>query len=244
MGHSLIISVRLLRSSQIEMSSHVPFVWMVLHFYHSHMEPVWPNRSRTGCMPPVNSQPFSYLPQKLWLYVSHMGHTATRVLPHSISSLQLTFCFVSVHLLFIRQLLALDFSQTLAVSGLHTNSANGLSLNRLSGENRIHMGAVIENVWFITKCWWGVASKQEHFFWNGTWNFVLEVGRILGACLLFAIRTLTYLCARAYCCGTITAGLRNFKTWSFRLILTTCQKVALTTVYILYIIVLQFYMYY
>lgn len=161
MGHSLIITVRLLRSSQIEMSSHVPFVWMVLHFYHSHMEPVWPNRSRTGCMPPVNSQPFSHLPQKLWLYVSHMGHTATRVLPHSISSLQLTSCFVSVHLLFIRQLLALDFSQTLAVSGLHTNSANGLSLNRLSGENRIHMGAVIENVWFITKCWWGVASKQE-----------------------------------------------------------------------------------
>lgn len=81
-----------------------------------------------------------------------MGHMTTRVLPHSTSSLQLTFCFVSVHLLFIRQLLALDFSQTFAVSGLYSDSANGLSLNRLSGENRIHMGAVIENVRFITNC--------------------------------------------------------------------------------------------
>lgn len=79
--------------------------------------------------------------------VSHMSQTTTTVLPHSISSLQPSFCFVFVHLLLIRQLLAPDFSQALAVSGLHTNSANGLSLNRLSGENSIHMEAVIENLW-------------------------------------------------------------------------------------------------
>ncbi len=57
MGTGVIITVRMLKSSQIEMSSHSPFVWMVLHFYHSHLEPVWPNCSRSGCMPPVNSQP-------------------------------------------------------------------------------------------------------------------------------------------------------------------------------------------
>lgn len=159
MGHSLIITVRMLRSSQIEMSSLMPFVWMVIHFYHLHMEPVWPNRSRTGSTPPVDSQPLIFLPQKLWLHVSHLGHRTTRFLPHSISSLQLSFCFVSVHLLFIRQLLALDFSQNLTVSGLHSNSANGLSLNRLSGENRIHMGVVTKNVLFITNCWWGVISQ-------------------------------------------------------------------------------------
>lgn len=40
MGRVLIITERMLRSSQIEMSSHMPFVWMALHFYHSQMEPV------------------------------------------------------------------------------------------------------------------------------------------------------------------------------------------------------------
>lgn len=93
MGRGLISTVRMLGSTQIEMSSHSPFVWMVLHFYHSHMEPVWPNGSRSGCMPPVNSQPLSYLPQKLRLYVSHRGHTTTRVLPRSSSSLQHSFLF-------------------------------------------------------------------------------------------------------------------------------------------------------
>lgn len=200
MGPGLIITVRMLRSSQIEMSSHMPFVWMVLHFYHSHMEPVWPNRSRTGCIPPVNSQPFSYLPLKPWLYVSHMGHTTTRVLPHCTSSLQLSFCYVSVHLLFIRQLLALDFSQTFAVSGLHSNSANGLSLNRLSGENRIHMGLVIENVLFITNCWWSVTSKQGKTLKRHSW-IVLEVGRMLDVCLLFSLSTYTFMCARLLLCN-------------------------------------------
>lgn len=192
MGPGLIITVRMLRSSQIEMSSHMPFVWMVLHFYHSHMEPVWPKRSRTGCMLPVTSQPSSYLPQELWLHVSHMGHTTTRVLPHSTSSLQLTFCFLSAHLLFIRQLFALDFSQTFTVSGLHSKSANGLLLNRLSGENEIRMGVVIENVRFITSCWWGVTSKQEEILkWNSR-NIVLQVGRMLDVCFLFAINTYTH----------------------------------------------------
>lgn len=120
MGPVLIITERMLRSSQIEMSSHMPFVWMALHFYHSHMEPVWPSRSRTGCTPPVNSQPPAYLPQRPWLYVSHMGRSTTRVLPHSTSSLQLTFCYVSAHLLFIRRPHALYFSQALAVSGLRS----------------------------------------------------------------------------------------------------------------------------
>lgn len=143
---------------------------MVFQFYHSHMEPVWPNRSRTGFRPPITSQPLSYLPHKLWLYVSHMGHMTTRVLPHSTSSLQLTFCFVSVHLLFIRQLFARDFSQTFAVSGLHWKSANGLSLNRLSGENRIHMGVVIETVWFMRNYWWGVACRQKKTLKWHSWN--------------------------------------------------------------------------
>lgn len=90
-----------------------------------------------------------------------MGHMTTRVLAHCTSSLQLTSCFVSVHLLFIRQLFVLDFSQTFTVSGLHSKSANGLSLSRWSGENRIHMEVVIENVQLIPNCWWGVTSKQE-----------------------------------------------------------------------------------
>lgn len=159
MRPGLIIIVRM---SQIEISSLMPFVWMVLHFYHSHMEPVWPNRSRTGFRSPITSQPLSYLPHELWLYVSRMGHMTTRVLPHSTSSLQLTFSFFfSVHLLFIRQLFVRDFSQTFVVSGLRSESANGLSLKRLSGENRTHMEVVIENVWFIRNRWWGVASKHE-----------------------------------------------------------------------------------
>lgn len=194
MRHGLIITVRLLRSSQIEMSSPMPFVWVVLHFYHPHMEPVWPEHSRTGCMPPLNSQPFGYLPQKRWLHVTHIGHATTRVLPHSISSLQLTFCFVSVHLLLIRQLLVHDFSQTLAVSRLHMNSANGLSLNRLSGENRIHMGTVIENVWFVMIWWWGVTSKQkEYTLQQNSWNFVVKVGRTMAACL-YLLLIHKYIC--------------------------------------------------
>lgn len=66
---------------------------------------------------------------------------ATQSLYHLYS---LLFCFLSVHLLFIRQLRALDFLQTLAISGRHTNSASGLLLNRLSSDNRFHVEAVIE----------------------------------------------------------------------------------------------------
>lgn len=76
----------------------------------------------------------------------HRGF-ATQSLYHFYSSL---FCFLSVHLLFIRQLRALDVPQTLAISGRHTNSASGLLLNRLSSDNRFHVEAVIEKV-FQTK---------------------------------------------------------------------------------------------
>ena len=113
-GLALIIIVKMLRSSQIEMSSHVPFVWMVLHFYHSHMEPVWPSHSRTVC------RPLTYLPLERLLCVTHTAHSTTRALPHCTSSLQLNLSFVSVHLLFITRLFALDFSQTSTVSGLHS----------------------------------------------------------------------------------------------------------------------------
>lgn len=208
---ALIITVRM---SQIKISSHVPFVWMVLHFYHSHMEPVWPNRSRTGFRPPVTSQPLSYLPHELWLYVSHMGHMTTRVLPHSTSSLQLTFCFVSVHLLLIRQLFARDFLQTFAVSGLRSESANGLSLSRLSGENRIHMGEVMENVGFVRICWWGVTFKQEEILKRHSWNVVLEVRRMLDVCFWFHTHV----------------GLGNFKTRETWYGVQLIHNVALTAV--------------
>lgn len=58
----------------------------------------------------------------------------------------LLLCFPSVHLLFIRQLRALDFPQTLAISGRHTNSASGLLLNRLSSDNRFHVEEWLKNV--------------------------------------------------------------------------------------------------
>lgn len=116
-----------------------------------------------------------------------MAHMTTRGLAHSTSSLQLTSCFLSVHLLFIRQLFALDFSQAFTVSGLHSKSANGLSLSRWSGENRIHMEAVIENVWFITNCWWGVTSKQERTLKWHLWNTVQEVRKMLDASYLLLI---------------------------------------------------------
>lgn len=70
----------------------------------------------------------------------HRGF-ATQSLYHLYS---LLFCFLSVHLLFIRQLRTLDFPQTLAISGRHTNSASGLKLNRLSSDNRFHVEAVME----------------------------------------------------------------------------------------------------
>lgn len=64
----------------------------------------------------------------------------------SSSSLRLSFfvCFLSAHLLFIRQLHTLDFPQTSATSGHHANSASGLLLNRLSSDNRLHVAAATE----------------------------------------------------------------------------------------------------
>lgn len=64
-GPSLIIMVRMPRSSEIKMSSHVAFVWTVLHFYHPHMESVWPNSSRTGLGLPVTLRALTYLLHKL-----------------------------------------------------------------------------------------------------------------------------------------------------------------------------------
>lgn len=125
---------------QIKMSSPEAFVWMALHFYQSLLEPVWPRRSRNACI-------------QAHLRRSDVGHSGQRSTVKavkgfchtvSLSSYSLLFCFLSVHLLFIRQLRALDFPQTLAISGRHTNSASGLLLNRLSSDNRFHVQAVIE----------------------------------------------------------------------------------------------------
>lgn len=107
-----------------------------------------------------NSQPLSYPPRRLWLYV---GHATTRALPHTISSLQLTFfrfCFCTS-----------AFDQT---SGLRLIPRRPRQCRvsvqvpqmacRLT-DYQVKMefiwgGAVIENVCCITRCWWGVTSRK------------------------------------------------------------------------------------
>lgn len=120
------------------MSSPEAFVWMALHFYQSLLEPVWPKRSRTACIQ-------THLRR---MDTGHSGQRSTGVLPHSLFIIFTAYIFVffSVHLLFIRQPHALDFPQTLAISGRHTNSASGLLLNRLSSDNRFHVEAATEKV--------------------------------------------------------------------------------------------------
>lgn len=86
---------------------------------------------------------------------------ATQSLYHLYS---LLFGFLSVHLLFIKQLHALDFLQTLAISGHNTNSASGLLLNRLSSDNRFHVEAVIEKS-LKTNCRWSFGGKVELLKW-------------------------------------------------------------------------------
>lgn len=151
--------------SQIEIVSHKPFVWMVFHFYHSHMQPVRPSRSRTGHLGSGNlsasqlSASRATTVRRPRVSYDHMGFFCHVV--HHLYSL-LSFCFVSVPSAFHQTATRCDFSQApRIVSGLRSKSANGLSLSRLPRGNRIHMGAEMEDVWFTRRCWWGVASEQR-----------------------------------------------------------------------------------
>lgn len=162
---SLIVSKRLLGPWLIEMSSHMSFVWMVRHFYHSHMVPVWPECSRTACESGKGKKERKIGKKKerkkersssrsvIWLrrsrpYGWSCGHQDfwTRT-PSSLRlTLLLLFPFASAS--------DQPTARTAAPpSALHANSANGLSLSRLPGENGIHMETVImiENVCSVNR---------------------------------------------------------------------------------------------
>lgn len=120
------------------MSSPEAFVWTVLHFYQRLLEPVGPTRSGCACTQARLRR----------MAVGHRGQRSTRAVPHSLFIIftAFFFCFLSAHLLFIRQLHRLDFPQTSATSGHHANSASGLLLNRLPSDNRFHVEAATEKI--------------------------------------------------------------------------------------------------